>query len=174
MGCGPLATSPAFGAPFQNVTSETVDVTGLCKDFDDWLEGKRHAPPPPVSPVHLPTGKPDLVVSLNLLSQLPLQLIARANARNKLVEPVDFADSVMRSHIDWLKSLACPVLLLTDLQRQYRKGDTIKVENALPEMDLGIQLDDWLWEVAPPGESGKYDTVHHKVGAFMLNRHGMN
>lgn len=162
-----------IAAGFPNVSCKTIDVTGLCEEFDGWLRGHRDMLPKPSVPSGLPTGSPDLVISLNLLSQLPLQMVARANAKGRGNELGDFADTVIRSHVEWLKALPCPVLLLTDLERHYTKGGVIEVEEALPDLDLGLApglaLADWFWEVAPPGESPDYDTIHHKVGAFLLN-----
>lgn len=158
-----------IAAGFANVSCKTVDVTGLCEEFDGWLRGHRDTLPNPSVPSRLPAGSPDLVISLNLLSQLPLQMVAKANAKERGDELGDFADKVMRCHVDWLKAMPCPVLLLTDLERHYTKGGVIEVEEAVPDLDLGLAMTDWLWEVAPPGESPDYDTIHHKVGAFLLN-----
>lgn len=164
-----LAKARRIAAAVPNITCETVDVTGLCKDFDDWLKRRRKSPPTPHVPTDLPTGAPDLVISLNLLSQLPLQMVARARAKGRKELPDDFADGVIRAHVDWLRSLPCRALLLTDLERHYERGGVVEVEDALPEMDLGPPLADWIWDVAPPGESPQFDRVHHKVGAFLFN-----
>ena len=159
----------SIAAGFANVTCQTLDVTGLCEAFDGWLRGHRELPPEPAVPANLPTGTPDLVISLNLLSQLPVQMVARATAKGRGDKLGNFADTVMRCHVEWLKALHCRVLLITDLERRYAKASITEVEDAVPQLDCGRPLADWLWEVAPPGESTQYDTIHHKVGAFLLN-----
>lgn len=157
-------------ATLPNVTCETVDVTGLCLDFSQWLKGKRQAPPTPRPPTDLPTGQADLIISLNLLSQLPLQMVARAQAPEYKVALDNFPDEVIRAHLDWLEHQSCPVLLITDLERHYTKGNIREVEEALPQdnMNMGTPVATWDWTVAPGGESPTFDTVVHKVGAFTL------
>lgn len=159
-------------ATFPNVICETVDVTGLCQDFSLWLKGNRPEPPTPAPPLELPTGEADLIISLNLLSQLPLQMVAKAQAPRHKVALGDFSDEVIKSHLAWLKQQTCPVLLLTDLERHYTKGNVREVEEALPQggMDPGTPLATWDWTVAPKGETPTYDTIVHKVGAFTLNQ----
>lgn len=158
-------------ATYPNVTCETFDVTGLCLEFSHWLDGKRPEPPMPSPPTQLPTGKADLIISLNLMSQLPLSMMARAQAPMYKIALGDFSDQVIRSHLEWLNGQSCPVLLLTDLERHYSKGNVLEVEPALPksEMNLGTPVATWNWNVAPKGERRAFDTIVHKVGAFCLN-----
>lgn len=164
-----LAKARRTAAAVPNITCETVDVTGLCKDFNDWLWRRRKTPPAPRLPTDLPTGAPNLVISLNLLSQLPLQMVARAKAKGRTDLPGDFADGIIQTHVDWLRTLPCPVLLLTDLERHYKKDGVLEIEDAIPEMDLGTPPTAWMWEIAPSGETTRFDTIHHKVGAFTFN-----
>lgn len=156
---------------FRNVECETFDVTALCKDFDSWLKGYRRSPPKPQIPDHLPTRGADLIISLNLLSQLPIQLMARARTPKRRKSLAGFADELMRAHVSWLMGHDCPVLLVTDLERQYETGRKIKVEKALPEHDLGLEapLDTWMWTVCPEGESSQFDKIAHRVSAFLLD-----
>lgn len=158
-------------AAFPNVVCETIDVTGLCLNFSQWLKGNRPVPPTPCPPIDLPTGDANLIISLNLLSQLPLQMVARAQAPRHKVALGDFSDDVIRAHLDWLRRQSCPVLLITDLERHHAKGNIREVEEALPQdgLDLGTPLATWDWSVAPEGETPTFDTIVHKVGAFALN-----
>lgn len=159
-------------ATFPNVICETVDVTGLCLEFSRWLKGEKFEPPTPCPPVDLPTEAANLIISLNLLSQLPLQMVARAHAPGHKAALGDFSDEVIRSHLEWLRAQSCPVLLLTDLERHYLKGNVFEIEAALPEsvMKSGTPLATWDWTVAPKGETPAFDTIVHKVGAFTLNQ----
>lgn len=161
----------AIAARYPGAICETVDITGLCEDFSLWLKGKRSGPPRPCPPSDLPTGTADLIVSLNLMSQLPLQMMAKARAAKYQVALDTFADDVIKSHLKWLKAQSCPVLLLSDLERHYRKGNVLEVETALPsdDMDLGPSVATWTWDIAPEGEAPTFDTIVHKVGAFTLN-----
>jgi hypothetical protein len=167
-----LRRTNARVAAFDNVARITRDVTGLGQSFVDTLQDRTKAPFPLKSNPQLVDGTPDLVISLNLLSQLALpmtQLAVSAQMGCNEDRLAAFEEEVMRAHVRALHGSAPTALLITDLERRYKKANIIEVENVLPEgLDLGEKIDEWTWAVAPKGESKFYDTIDHKVGAFVV------
>jgi hypothetical protein len=61
--------------------------------------------------------KPDLIISLNILSQLALNLVSYAKAQNYELVPF-FENSTFSDHISWLKGQETSVLLISDVARE--------------------------------------------------------
>lgn len=111
----------------------------------------------------------DLVVSANLLSQLPLAperwLDRSPQGRTKL--PADFADSLIGAHLADLAGFAARVCLLTDVELREVGPDGTVLDrydllrgHTLPEPDAT-----WDWTVAPRGEvSRRYACIHRVHG----------
>ncbi|VAV89830.1 hypothetical protein MNBD_ALPHA02-1839 [hydrothermal vent metagenome] len=112
--------------------------------------------------------KADLVISLNILSQLPLNLIKYARKQSTPL-PNDFARSVMAGHLILLKTIAPHVLIIGDMERHYKK-DTMLVETefALPDIGLPAPSETWPWHIAPKGELDKDISLTHQVGCWLL------
>jgi len=142
------------------------DVTGLIKPLFDWQEAA-----PSLTAVKARNKLPgvDLVISLNILSQLPIKLIKYA-ARRNIPLPNDFENILMDSHLDLLSDLAPKQLIISDLERQYwADGDTAQRDPALPK-DISQRLkkprDTWDWHIAPKGELDKNISLLHKVACW--------
>jgi hypothetical protein len=106
----------------------------------------------------------DLVISANLLSQIGVGIGRMAAVDATL--PEDAPPHLIAAHVEGLKSLTCPSLLLTD--RSYEVVD--KAGSVLERDDLmkGVALPpagaEWSWTVAPYGElSPDYQAVHRVV-----------
>lgn len=108
----------------------------------------------------------DLVISANLLSQIPLMIsevlpmTAETYAR--------FARAVRDQHIERLLQQAPKVLLFADFETHYldRQGQTLKVESY--DVDLkGLKLDrEWEWDISPFGETSKDYRIEMRVRAY--------
>ncbi|NOZ66369.1 MAG: hypothetical protein GXP00_07730 [Alphaproteobacteria bacterium] len=142
-----------------NVTFLEQDVTGLALPM--YQNGTALGMPP-----SLP--KADLVISLNILSQLPLNLIKYAE-KHSIPLPDGFARSVMTDHLALLKTIAPHALIIGDRERHYKKGETlVEIETALPDIDLPEPMETWPWHIAPEGELDKDISLIHQVGCWPL------
>ena len=142
----------------------TADVTGKVEDVFKLENPGRGAPPV----LDLVTS-PDLVVSLNILSQLSLLPVKYLEKYNK-APPAGFAENIMKEHLAWLDRFGCPVVLITDRERLYLENETIlEREKALPDeilRSLAAPEQDWIWRIAPPGELDRSIEVRHQVGCW--------
>ena len=127
----------------------------------------RKAPPVP-PPVELFMDlAPDLTVSANLLSQLPLlpsQGLAKAGCEPKDVEA--FAVGLMRRHLDWLRRLPGVVCLITDISRTVGQETTDLVHGLAPE----VTGQTWPWLIAPCPELYPDRDVSHLVSGVIWTR----
>ncbi|WP_020593587.1 hypothetical protein [Kiloniella laminariae] len=160
-----------------NLNLVEEDVTGLANRITPLKPGvKRDQFPLPRPPEELliPT---DLVISCNLLSQLPIQI------RNHLVGGIEnqenptldsYCRKIIVSHLDWIQRFNSSLLLVTDLERllspvNRQEGPVIR-DNALYGVELISQGEQWIWDIAPrPEIDPKYD-LKHLVGSFFFAR----
>lgn len=151
------------------ITFLEQDVTGLIKPLFDWQEGAGSliAAKNKLSKIDL--AKADLVISLNILSQLPINLIKYA-AQWNIPLPNDFENILLGRHLDLLHNLAPKHLIISDLERQYWvDGKAAKRETALPKnicQRLQKPCDTWDWHIAPKGELDKDISLLHKVACW--------
>lgn len=115
----------------------------------------------------------DLVISLNILSQLPLNLIKYAE-NHHIPLPDNFARAIMGDHLKLLKSTAPQALVIGDLERCYKKGnELLEKETALPDNDLPAPKDTWDWNIAPKGELatlwGREISLIHHVACWQIS-----
>jgi hypothetical protein len=134
-----------------NVRCVTLDLTGCLSALD---EG-RGVPTP--RPPALPQAEGATVVSLNLLSQLPILPLERlASLRVDAEAGEAFARALVAGHVRWLRGLgAVRAALVSDTQRRWftRGSEAVEVEDALHGVRLAGAPDRaWTWEVAPWGE----------------------
>ncbi len=142
------------------------DVTGLIKPLFDWQEA---APSLTAAKAKNKLPGVDLAISLNILSQLPINLITYAGRRH-IPLPGNFENALLGGHLDLLSDLAPKQLIISDLERQYwAGGDAVQREPALPEdicQRLKEPCDIWDWHIAPKGELDKNIALLHKVACW--------
>ncbi len=147
-----------------NIRIIEQDVTGLAKPLYD------KKPAIPENRNSLPEA--DLVISLNILSQLPINIHSFAR-KHKISLPDNFAAVIMDTHLNMLEELAPDCLVISDLERQYEMDKrTIKTEDALPDSicrRLCAPDDKWDWHIAPKGEADKNISVTHHVACWGNN-----
>ncbi|MEE3625489.1 hypothetical protein UCD39_16085 [Nitrospirillum sp. BR 11752] len=113
----------------------------------------------------------DLVVSLNLASQLPLAARGLVAAQEGEAAADRLAADIVRAHLDHLARLATPCLILADVERRWRDGHgrVQSVEDPLFGQALpGKRLATWSWDVAPPGEISRDTGFDTTVAAHLL------
>ncbi len=158
---------------FGNVTLVQHDATQVAEAFCHNLrQGLAELPEPDCAPPECVRGA-DLVISLNLLSQLwvmPSEYVAD-HLRDFDEERLDaWCRRVVDAHYAMLRSLGGRVCLVADHAYVERdKAGTI-VESgstihglALPEPDAA-----WIWQIAPLGESARDRSTELSVGAWHL------
>jgi len=116
--------------------------------------------------------KADLAISLNILSQLPLNLVKYA-LKHLIPLPENYASAVMEGHLTSLHQAAPRTLVISDIARAYHTGtDSIEKEPALPDALLGqLHAPDqtWDWDIAPKGEWDKNIALVHHIACWKYN-----
>lgn len=136
------------------------------QDVTGWVGSLFHKKSTPEINNSLPRA--DLVISLNILSQLPLNLIKYAR-KNHIPLPDNFTPDIMASHLKMLTSLAPQTLIISDLERSYQKGgQVVEKESALPEIGLPAPTDLWDWLIAPEGELDRDISLIHHVACWKI------
>lgn len=112
----------------------------------------------------------DFVVSLNLVSQLPLAPYDWLVDRLKWDEGAagDYARKIVAAHFDHLAAFKAPVCVVGDRARVFldRSGRPAETEDALwgyapPPADA-----EWIWDVAPLGEHDRNFAIRNHVFAI--------
>lgn len=147
-----------------NVACETVDLTGVAAAL---VRSAEEPWPAPGSRYGLDDPSVDFVVSLNLVSQLPLTPCEHVETGLGLPEGAAdaFGRRLVEAHLAHLAGFDARVLALGDRERRFidRAGKVFDRDDplygaALPSIDA-----EWDWDVAPLGEqSGDY-AIRNKV-----------
>jgi hypothetical protein len=111
----------------------------------------------------------DLIISANVLSQLPL-LPARYAERQQWTNVALLKTQILLAHAQWLASLATPVCLVSDyaLNIHDRQGVCIEHDSLLAGLALKPGSEEWEWEIAPFGEMANDLRITHQVRAIRL------
>lgn len=142
-----------------------ADLTGTAAGL-----ARGDAPPEPGSRFGLDDATVDFVVSLNLVSQLPLApfdwLVDRLGWAEEAAAA--YARRVVDAHFAHLAQFRAPVCVIGDAARSFvdRAGRTAETEDALwghrpPAADA-----EWSWDVAPLGEHDRNFTIRNQVFAI--------
>ncbi|MBB4286957.1 hypothetical protein [Roseospira goensis] len=148
------------------------DVTGVVEAVRTLPRG---APLPPSRPVIPGLADADLVVSCNVLSQLPL-LPARWLARHHDTDEaalLAFRRRLIADHLHLLMEAPCPVCLVTDTERQEMTADRpTAAEDLLCGIVPDVEGATWWWRIAPrPEELWLHDVRHHVMGGRLRGVH---
>ncbi|QJE73822.1 hypothetical protein HHL28_12605 [Aerophototrophica crusticola] len=128
----------------------SLDLTGTAAGL---LDPDAPAPPRPGCTALLDRPGVGLVVSANLLSQLPLLPVAAASARWPGLEGDRFARAVVEAHLAHLRAFNCPALLVTDVRRRAYGHDGALLSDEDPLAGLALPPgEEWDWDMAPRGE----------------------
>lgn len=117
----------------------------------------------------------DLVISANLLSQLPYHLRSflekKAIAKYDEKALDDFCYQVSLDHYHYLLNFKCPVVLITDTETHCvgLQDEILEIQKPFINFTLPPHSDLWWWNVAPRPEFSKDFSLKMKVSAFILN-----
>ncbi len=119
----------------------------------------------------LPEDDADLVVSANVLSQLPLlpaQYLECKSPRHSGQEIADFSRALIQCHLAALTDVSGTVCLITEVERQIRDGGkTLRSEDPLHGVPIPFEGKEWIWDIAPrPEVDPAYDLRYRVVGGY--------
>ncbi|WP_413290124.1 hypothetical protein [Bdellovibrio sp. HCB337] len=99
--------------------------------------------------------KVDLIISANLLSQIPLMISEALPMTSETYEK--FARSVRDQHIERLFGQSQKVLLFADFETRYIGHDGQRIKTEMYNVNLqDLKFDrEWIWEISPFGETSK-------------------
>lgn len=155
--------------PFANVELAALDVTAVSEAV--YHLGPSGGPLPASKPLlFLDDPRVDLVVSMNLLSQLPytpckyLRRWLHYSARDLEL----FAQHLIEAHLAFLSRFTCTVCLIADQDYlTYDAADRlVEQRSALRGIDLPWPGEEWHWQLAPRSKSGTTSLVHRVRGAI--------
>lgn len=135
-----------------NVELMPADVTGA-------LEALRHGDvfpvPKPFAPLRAP--EVDLVISLNLLSQvgvLPEEWLRRRGPA-MAARAAELGAVLTRAHLDDLANAPAPVCLISDVEWQHvdKRGQVVERGSTIFDVPPPPAAAEWLWDIAPAPEA---------------------
>jgi len=164
-----------------NLELVQADVTGLAEPVFTLTRGAPQVGGEARLPHHLPNlfldDPPDLLVSANVVSQLPLLLREALEAWDPSLAAREldaFCRSVINNHLIWLHAFPGRVALIADVERQVHDGETVvQREDALFGVDFPYRGREWVWDLAPqPEVDARYGLRHRMVGIADLAASG--
>lgn len=167
-----LPQARSLARRWPNVELRLADVAGMAQPLSEWRLGMPLPIPPADAMAELDPVPPDCVLSLNLLSQLPLLPMDYVQRQGITLQAAEaFGRAILQAHLQGLRDFACPVGLTADMRRIWRSraGEVVLSESAV----LGVQLPPaektWHWPVAPRGEIDNETGLEITVEASRLN-----
>ena len=153
-----------------NVRLIPCDVTGVIEHCHA-LARRRSRAPLPRRPAECLLGEPfDLVVSLNVLSQLPVVPNGYMSRRIRSLTDAqigEFSRALVTNHLDWLCSFPGTACLVTDIERLcYDECGLASREGSLWGVELPEGGREWLWDLAPRPEMYFHLDVRHRVVGY--------
>ena len=153
-----------------NVASVTADLGGSF----GLLLGRADALAPGLPAVCSAAGT-DLVVSANLLSQLPIRPVERLEHGSRALggygphEGDRLGRDFVAGHLAALSALDARVCLVTDLDAVEEDLGACVLDriDLLYGVRLGAPDRAWTWELAPPGEAARDRRLVHRVAAYL-------
>lgn len=116
-----------------------------------------------------------LILSINIMSQLPIHLDSyiKKRLKNKFTEKEveNYLQQVTANHLLYLKSLNSTVLLISDIATTYydKKDVLLQTDTNFAHLNLPNPLKKWTWNVAPIPEFDKNIAMKMTVHAFVIN-----
>lgn len=138
-----------------NVELWSEDITGTAAALHRLKSGDPLPPARSFAPLHDP--RVDLVVSLNLLSQLGVltgEWIEHC-LRHSSTAAEAFAADLVRTHLDDLARCRATVCLVGDVEWRHvgRAGELLESQSSIFGVSPPVADEEWLWPIAPAPES---------------------
>jgi hypothetical protein len=141
---------------YRNVELRSEDVTGTLAALHRLRPGDALPPVRSYVPLHAPGV--DLVVSLNVLSQLgvlPAEWIERRLGQAAAAATDSFCAALVRAHLDDLARCRASVCLIADIEWQHvgADGTILERESSIFGVPPPAAAEEWRWNIAPAPES---------------------
>ncbi len=140
----------------------TRDLTGLLDQMGGDRQMRRAAPLADLQA----DARIDLVISANVLSQLPLPVERALDAG--MIRDAGLPRAVLDAHLADLSGFSARICLLTDESYSAINGAGVEIERV--DLLHGVQLPDggeqWDWPVSPMGEEDKRAAFIHHVRGY--------
>lgn len=117
-----------------------------------------------------------LVLSVNLMSQLPIHLekYIQKKLKNKFtdLEISGYLQNSTRNHLKYLNLFNTTVLMITDTEVIYcdKNDNVIQIDKNYDHLSLPEKILSWNWNLAPIPEFQKDVAIKMKVGAFAIKK----
>jgi len=151
---------------FDNIELVEMDVTGVARPLSDLIDPNSQRPwPEPKFDIRL-FENTDLVVSANILSQLPLlpgdHLKCLGCADDEAIH--SYKRAIIDHHLKLFDQLTCTVCFIADVERRtISKIESRDNEDLLLGAEPLIEASSWMWNIAPAPEVDWQTHVHHRV-----------
>jgi hypothetical protein len=151
----------------KNLRGVTADITGTAEEMYRVAKLPRATLARIEASLFLDDPEIDLVVSLNLLSQLPvipMEYLERAGAHSPEAIAA-FARHLLSAHLAYLQHFACTVALITDVEKLTlnRAGKLVGKSSLLRGVPLPCEGESWIWHLAPRPEVDPDYSYHRRV-----------
>ncbi len=160
----------------KNVRVLARDISGVAVAAHQIIHRARKSPKKPSLPepdpfTLLAPDRTDFVASVNVLSQLPtqpIQLLRSLTGENNLplyseAELFNLASSIRERHLQFLRT--CPrACLITDIEAEtLHANNDPRIQPLVSEAKSIVADEEWMWEIAPPGEIAPRERTRHRV-----------
>jgi hypothetical protein len=155
------------GIRHKNLRRLTADITATAEEVYRVAKLPGAMLPRTEPSLFLDDTEVDLVVSLNLLSQLPViptEYLERAGAHSPDAIAA-FARHLLSAHLAYLQRFTCAVALITDVEKQTlnRAGKLVCKSSLLRGLTLPCEGESWTWHLAPRPEADRDYSYHRRV-----------
>ncbi len=152
-----------------NVTFLEMDIAGVVNGLLLGIAKGADTLPRPVPPTIENKPLVDLVVSANLLSQLPLLPCRFLSQTYDFPEKMlnAYAGAIMQAHLDHIASFNAVQCLIAETETQHvdKRGNVIHTEDSLHGVAFPASERTWQWNIAPRGEVSQAHAVCNIVSA---------
>lgn len=150
-----------------NVAHVVADLTGTAARLARPSPG---TPPEPECRYGLDDPTVDFVVSLNIVSQLPIAPVERLETKCGWTEAAaePYGTRVVAAHFAHLRAFAAPVCVVGDRSRTFldEAGRVLETEDALYGISPPQADEEWDWDLAPLGEQDRKYAIRNRVFAI--------
>jgi hypothetical protein len=153
---------------YPNLSLIAIDATGLAERL--YQAVKVHDDPLKLEPLPIYDTDFDLVVSLNVWSQLPVLLDDFLSNRTKMDEKdiETFCQRVIAGHLTFLKQFPGRVCLIADHKREaLSDGNVIETVDTLRGIPFPPHDREWAWNLAPKPEQDPHADIRLHVRACL-------
>ncbi len=154
-----------------NIRWQGSDITGLAQPLGEWLATGQagDALPTPAGPAEFTLADADLVISANILSQLPLLPLDYLQKKKPQLDETTlfgFAEGIVRRHLDFLQTAPGTVCLISEIERQLCDGQQVtETEDPLFGVPFERPGEEWFWDMAPKSEIAGDVAIRNRVKA---------